>query len=107
MTAQIPSELLASLLVRFEARRLHGVELIDAFFVHSDAAQLDAVLEAAHKLAGIAGTLAFAEIGLAAADVDRHAPALPLDPASRARIERLRSALVEAVRQPSPESEAQ
>lgn len=107
MTMQLPKELLNRLLVRFEARRSQAVGLIDALFAQPETVHLDAVLETAHKLAGIAATLSFYEIGLAAAEVDRHAPTLPLDPVSRERVERLRSALVEAVRQPSPESEAQ
>lgn len=107
MNAALPKELLESLLARFDARRLHAVELIDAFFAQPEAGHLDAVMATAHKLAGIAATLAFDEIGLAATDIDRHEPALPLDQLSRERLEKLRSALVDAVRQPAPESDAQ
>lgn len=107
MTAQLPKELLDSLLARFDARRLQAADLIDALFAQTETVQLDAVLATAHKLAGIAATLGFDEIGAAATAVDRNAPALPLDHPSRKRLERLRTALVEAVRQPAPEGDAQ
>lgn len=93
MTAQLPKELLESLLVRFNARRLQAIESIDALTARPGTAQLNAVIETAHKLAGIAATLGFHDIGRAAAEVDSHTSPLPLDPASRDRIQRLRDAL--------------
>ncbi len=107
MTAQLPKELLAGLLARFDARRMQALGLIDGLFAQPETGQLDAVLETAHKLAGIAATLGFDEIGAAATEIDRNAPALPLDHLSRERLERLQTALAEAVRQPAPEGDAQ
>lgn len=107
MNATLPKELLDSLLVRFDARRQQAVALIDAFFAHPDAEHLDAVLQSSHKLAGIAATLGFVEIGVAAAAVEKLAPAMPVDLASHAQLGKLRTALVEAVRQPSSEGESQ
>lgn len=107
MTAQLPKALLASLLARFDARRLQAADSIDALFAQPETGRLDVVLEAAHKLAGIAATLGFDEIGSAATEIDRNGPVLPLDHLSRERLERLRTALIEAVRQPAPEGDAQ
>ncbi|MFM6832078.1 MAG: Hpt domain-containing protein [Novosphingobium sp.] len=106
MTAQLPRELLDSLLARFDARRSQAADLIDGLFAQPETAQLDAVVATAHKLAGIAATLGFEDIGAAAMQIDRNAPVLPLDHLSRERLERLRAALAEAVRRPATEGDA-
>lgn len=107
MTAQLPKHLLDSLLVRFDARRLQTIAQIETLLAQPESGHLEVVTESAHKLAGIAATLGFPEIGSAAGEVDRNPIALPLDAKSRAGLETLRSSLVNAVRSPSPESDAQ
>lgn len=97
MTPDLPEELLTSLRARLIARAAEARDEIDRFVDHPDAHVAQTVHQSAHKLAGIASTLGYPDLGDAAAAVDKGQLSCPPDEPELLRLARLRTALCRVV----------
>lgn len=96
MTNSLPGDLLTSLRGRLRARVFEARADIDKFILNPNVHLAQSIQQAAHKMAGIAATLGYEDLGNAAATLDREPPSCPPSAVELARLQWFRAALCEA-----------
>lgn len=97
MMQDLPEELVQSLRQRLLTRAAATRDAIDQFLAEPAEPLSGTIAESAHKLAGIAATLGYPDLGDAAAKVDMTTIGCPPDPQTIQVLGLLRSALGEAL----------